>query len=87
MSVDVPVEPLNVEETDDTDEQSVREACDELKDHFNHRLVESLLKATRHSLDTMRRRFFSRLIIFKSQWIENFKCYVDKSYLLSTKTL
>lgn len=61
IAIDVPSEPQNIEDSDGTDEQSVREACDELKDYFNHRLVESLLKATRHSLDTMRRRFFSRL--------------------------
>lgn len=53
-------EPENSEDQDATDEQSILEACDELKDFFNNRLVESLLKATRHSLDTMRRRFFSR---------------------------
>lgn len=53
-------EPENSEDQDSTDEQSILEACDELKDFFNNRLVESLLKATRHSLDTMRRRFFSR---------------------------
>ncbi|XP_052061669.1 dynein axonemal heavy chain 8-like [Mytilus californianus] len=49
----------NSEDHDTTEEQSILEACDELKDFFNNRLVESLLKATRHSLDTMRRRFFS----------------------------
>lgn len=47
------------EENDISDEQHIREACDELKEFFNQRLVESLLKATRHSLDVMRRRFFS----------------------------
>ncbi|XP_056012226.1 dynein axonemal heavy chain 8-like [Ostrea edulis] len=47
------------EETDVTDEQHIREACDELREFFNQRLVESLLKATRHSLDMLRRRFFS----------------------------
>ncbi|OWF42162.1 dynein heavy chain 8, axonemal-like [Mizuhopecten yessoensis] len=45
--------------SDMSDEQNIREACDELKDSFNHRLVEALLKASRHSLDVMRRRFFS----------------------------
>lgn len=48
-----------LEDSDVTDEQHIREACDELKEHFNHRLMESLLKATRHSLDVLRRRFFS----------------------------
>lgn len=47
------------EENDISDEQQIREACDELKEFFNQKLVESLLKATRHSLDVMRRRFFS----------------------------
>jgi hypothetical protein len=47
------------EETDVSDEQHIREACDELREFFNQRLVESLLKATRHSLDMLRRRFFS----------------------------
>ncbi|KAJ8316142.1 LOW QUALITY PROTEIN: hypothetical protein KUTeg_006156 [Tegillarca granosa] len=41
------------------DEQHIKDACDELRDYFNHRLMESLLRSTRHSLDVMRRRFFS----------------------------
>ncbi|KAL4222174.1 Dynein heavy chain 8 [Mactra antiquata] len=42
------------------DEQTIKEACDELTEHFKHRLVESLLRSTRYSLDVMRKRFFSR---------------------------
>ena len=47
------------EENDTNDEQQIREACDEMREFFNQKLVEALLKATRHSLDLMRRRFFS----------------------------
>lgn len=47
------------EENDTNDEQEIREACDEMREFFNQKLVEALLKATRHSLDLMRRRFFS----------------------------
>lgn len=54
------------EDSDIMDEQHIKEACDELRDYFNHRLMESLLRSTRHSLDVMRRRFFSGLVkLFK----------------------
>lgn len=52
--------PEVVDDADAGDEQSIKEACDELTDHFKHRIVEALLRATRYSLDVMRKRFFSR---------------------------
>ena len=48
------------EETEASEEQTIKEACDELSEHFKHKLVESLLRATRFSLDVMRKRFLSR---------------------------
>ncbi|XP_052240013.1 dynein axonemal heavy chain 8-like isoform X2 [Dreissena polymorpha] len=63
-SVSVPVPGWTTEsvvaEDDVSDEQIIKAACEELNEHFKHRLVESLLRATRYSLDAMRKRFFSR---------------------------
>ncbi|XP_053374157.1 dynein axonemal heavy chain 8-like [Mercenaria mercenaria] len=47
-------------EEDANEEQTVKEACDELNEHFKHKLVEALLRSTRYSLDVMRKRFFTR---------------------------
>ncbi|XP_071095783.1 dynein axonemal heavy chain 8-like [Haliotis cracherodii] len=47
------------EEFEISTEQQIKEACEELFEHFNHRLLDALLRATRHSLDVMRKRFFS----------------------------
>lgn len=49
-----------VMEEDANEEQTVKEACEELTEHFKHKLVEALLRSTRFSLDVMRKRFFSR---------------------------
>lgn len=51
-----------VDDSEAGDEQTIKEACDELTEHFKHRLVESLLRSTRYSLDVMRKRFFSRYV-------------------------
>ena len=48
------------EEPESSEEQVVKEACDELTEHFKHRLIEALLRSTRHSLDIMRKRFLAR---------------------------
>lgn len=44
------------------DEQQVKEACDELKEYFQNKLVDSLQRATRYSLDCMRKRLFYRYV-------------------------
>lgn len=60
-SIAITAGETGIDEGDAFDEQTIKEACDELTDHFKHRVVESLLRATRFSLDVMRKRFFSRL--------------------------
>ncbi|KAK3588116.1 hypothetical protein CHS0354_012173 [Potamilus streckersoni] len=44
----------------ESEAQVIWEACEELFEHFKHRLIESLLRATRYSLDAMRKRFSFR---------------------------
>ena len=61
----------SVEDMEVTEEQQIKEACEELREHFNHRLVESLLKATRYSLDVMRRRFFSGYVALETKSIKS----------------
>ena len=48
------------EEQETSQDQILREACTELTEHFKHRLVEALLRSTRHSLDAMKKRFLAR---------------------------
>ena len=40
------------------EEQLLMEECQELVLHFNHRILEALLKATRNALDSIKRRVF-----------------------------
>ena len=40
------------------EEQLLKEECEELFSHFNHRLLEAILRATRLSLDFIRKRVF-----------------------------
>ena len=58
--ITISTEELSLEELETNEDQIIREACDELTEHFKHRLVEALLRSTRHSLDLMRKRFLSR---------------------------
>ena len=58
--ITISVEDVPIDEPEANEDQIIREACDELKEHFKHRLVEALLRSTRHSLDLMRKRFLSR---------------------------
>ena len=40
------------------DEQWLREECDELFNHFNHKCLDAVLRATKQSLDLIRKRVF-----------------------------
>ena len=45
------------------EDQLFYEECMELFNHFNHKCLEAILKATKHSLDIIRKRvFFSGLV-------------------------
>ncbi|WAQ93678.1 DYH8-like protein [Mya arenaria] len=59
-SIPLSTEVGSTDDSEQSDEQMIRDACVELTEHFKHRLVESLIRATRISLDVMRKRFFSR---------------------------
>lgn len=46
-------------------EQQLKQECKELFNHFNHKNVEAIVRATRLSLDAIKRRvFFSRYVLF-----------------------
>ncbi|XP_023932850.1 dynein heavy chain 8, axonemal [Lingula anatina] len=58
-SEDAASEEANSEQEEMSEEEmSLREQCVELKSYFNHRLLDALLRATRLSLDLIRKRVF-----------------------------
>ena len=50
-----------------SEEEQLREQCEELFNHFNHRNLESILRATKLSLGLIRKRvFFQAYVIANS---------------------